>query len=256
MKQIFLFIVVVVAFLGTGQMAYAQNGVVAVQVEKQSWTIDAQTAARGITLTNTGERLAVTIGQGILPEGTFVEMSTYASEYFLNIQGAHRTTPMYRVVVRLPKGYVAPEGVHIYLPIQTKYPDEQYGKKSVWVWGDDDIWREISSQSAPEHNVVRTKISTGTTYFAVFSSDTVLEKGIASWYSYKNCNCAASPDYPKGTKLKVTRIETGKSIVVTVNDFGPERAQFPDRVIDLDLLAFEQLAGKKKGLIRVKVEPL
>lgn len=235
--------------------AVRAQGILATGVEQLSWTMDSQTSARGITLANTGARVAVTVAPGVLPEGTYVEMNTYASEYFLKIEGAHRTTPLYRVVVRLPQEYLAPvEGVT--LPVQIKYPDEQYGKKSVWIWGDDDIWRETSSQSVPESNLIRTKISTGTTYFAVFSSDTVLEKGVASWYSYKNCNCAASPDYPKGTKLKVTRIDNGKSIVVKVNDFGPERAQFPDRVIDLDLLAFEQLAGKKKGLIRVKVEPL
>ncbi|MCX6740406.1 MAG: septal ring lytic transglycosylase RlpA family protein [Candidatus Parcubacteria bacterium] len=81
-----------------------------------------------------------------------------------------------------------------------------------------------------------------------------MSEGVASWYKYKSCNCAASPDYPKGTKLKVTNVDNGKSIIVKVNDWGPDRSVHPNRVIDLDVVAFKQIAKKSAGLCKVKVE--
>ena len=76
-------------------------------------------------------------------------------------------------------------------------------------------------------------------------------------YKYKNCDCAASPDYPKGTMLKVTNLENGKSIIVKVNDWGPERDKHPDRVIDLDKTAFKKLGSLSRGLLKnVRVEPV
>ncbi len=86
--------------------------------------------------------------------------------------------------------------------------------------------------------------------------------GIASFYNqaryrsfgYKNGNFAASTIYPKGSKLKVTRLLTGKSIIITVNDYGPEERT--GRLIDLDISAFKQLGSTRVGVIYVKVEPI
>lgn len=84
-----------------------------------------------------------------------------------------------------------------------------------------------------------------------------MTEGVASWYAYKGCNCAASPDFPKGSYVKVTRInDPSKSVIVCINDYGPERDIFPDRVIDLDKVAFTQIAPLGAGLTRVKVEPV
>lgn len=93
--------------------------------------------------------------------------------------------------------------------------------------------------------------------YVILSND-VMSIGDASWYKYKNCMCAASPDYPKGSKLQVTDLDTGKSIVVTVNDWGPERNIFPNRVIDLDVVAFEALGWSlKHGILKnIEVTPL
>lgn len=89
---------------------------------------------------------------------------------------------------------------------------------------------------------------------AILEDITLMTDGTASWYKYKGCNCAASPDYPKGTKLKVTNVDNGKSVLVKVNDWGPDRSVHPDRVIDLDVVAFKQIANKSAGLCKVKVE--
>ncbi len=84
-----------------------------------------------------------------------------------------------------------------------------------------------------------------------------MDGGRASWYGYKGCNCAASPDFPKGSYVKVTSLkDPKKSVVVRINDYGPDRKIFPERVIDLDKVAFKKLAGLGSGVIDVKVEPL
>ncbi len=89
------------------------------------------------------------------------------------------------------------------------------------------------------------------------SSPIGLRQGTATWYSYKHCDCAASPDFPKGTQLRVSLTDHPEtSVVVTVNDYGPDRNLFPNRVIDLDSVAFKQLAPLSLGLVNVTVDPV
>ncbi len=86
---------------------------------------------------------------------------------------------------------------------------------------------------------------------------TYMREGIASWYAYKHCLCAASPDFPKGTKLRIRSVQDpNKSVVITVNDWGPDRKVLPNRAIDLDKVAFKKLAPRGAGLLRVTIEPV
>lgn len=81
--------------------------------------------------------------------------------------------------------------------------------------------------------------------------------GFASWYRYKKCRCAASPDFPKGTRLLVRRADDpSKYTVVRVNDYGPDRSLFKDRAIDLDSKIFTNVGKLSEGEVRVTVEPL
>jgi len=91
----------------------------------------------------------------------------------------------------------------------------------------------------------------------VVLEDQKMSQGAASWYAYKHCNCAASPDYPKGTKLLVTNLYNNKSVEVVVNDYGPDRAIHPDRVIDLDKVAFSAIGEIWQGILsNVTVVPI
>lgn len=93
--------------------------------------------------------------------------------------------------------------------------------------------------------------------FAPVYCSGIMRTGTASWYRYKGCLCAASPDVPKGTKLKVSRQDDPtKSVVVTINDYGPDRAIHPERVIDLDRVAFAAIGNPRGGVLNVTVEPL
>lgn len=83
----------------------------------------------------------------------------------------------------------------------------------------------------------------------------IMRTGTATWYKYKGCLCAASPDVPKGTKLKVSRQDDpATSVIVTVNDYGPDRKLFPERVIDLDKVAFAKIGNPRGGILSVTVE--
>ncbi|MBD3300729.1 MAG: DUF348 domain-containing protein [Candidatus Moranbacteria bacterium] len=79
-------------------------------------------------------------------------------------------------------------------------------------------------------------------------------KGTATWYAYTGTMACASRDYPKGTELKVTNLENGKSVVVVVNDYGP--MEYTGHIIDLDKVAFAKIANLGQGVIRVKIEKL
>jgi rare lipoprotein A len=88
------------------------------------------------------------------------------------------------------------------------------------------------------------------------------EQGIASWYGYESGNrtamgtrfkpqayTAAHKTLPLPSKVRVTNLHNGRSIIVMVNDRGPFKK---NRLIDLS-----QEAAKKigiHGLAKVKVE--
>ena len=82
--------------------------------------------------------------------------------------------------------------------------------------------------------------------------------GRASWYvhpKYRKELMAASTQFSRGAKVKVTNLDNGKEVIVTIKDWGPDPAVHPDRVIDLGKEAFKKIASTKAGVIDVRVEP-
>lgn len=96
----------------------------------------------------------------------------------------------------------------------------------------------------------------------------------ASWYSMESClregtsgimangrklddrrYTAASWDYAFGTRLKVTNLQNGRSVVVEVCDRGPNKKLYSQgRVIDLSKGAFAAIADLRLGVIPIKIE--
>jgi rare lipoprotein A len=62
---------------------------------------------------------------------------------------------------------------------------------------------------------------------------------------------AAHRSLPLGTKVRVTNIRNGKSVVVSINDRGPRHAGL---VIDLSAAAAAKIGMKKTGNALVKLE--
>ena len=69
----------------------------------------------------------------------------------------------------------------------------------------------------------------------------------------KNAMTAAHRTLPFGTKVRVTSLKSGKSVVVRINDRHPGTK---GRVIDLSEGAFKQIAPLEAGIVRVKMEIL
>ena len=67
----------------------------------------------------------------------------------------------------------------------------------------------------------------------------------------KTALTAAHKTLPLGTKVRVTNLSNGKSIVVRINDRGPFKA---GRVIDLSEAAAQHIAMTGSGLVRVAID--
>ncbi len=94
-----------------------------------------------------------------------------------------------------------------------------------------------------------TEIVTQGTYVKLGKS----HSGAASWYAWTGTMAAANPWLPKGSFVKVTNTENGKSVIVVINDRGPF---VPGRIIDLDKVAFAKIASVGAGVINVKMEEI
>lgn len=93
------------------------------------------------------------------------------------------------------------------------------------------------------------------------------EVGMASWYSdtFHNRKTASGERYDKnkltgahntlpfGTKVRVTRLDNGKSVVITINDRGPH---IRGRIVDLSRKAAEKIGLIDDGVTKVRLTTL
>jgi hypothetical protein len=77
---------------------------------------------------------------------------------------------------------------------------------------------------------------------------THVQVGEASWYWHDGLT-AAHPWLPFGTRVTVTNLANGKSVVVVINDRGP----FGGRIIDLSDEAFAVIAPLSQGVCQVRL---
>ncbi|HSN98312.1 MAG TPA: type VI secretion system tip protein TssI/VgrG, partial [Candidatus Nanopelagicales bacterium] len=94
-----------------------------------------------------------------------------------------------------------------------------------------------------------------------------VQTGPASWYGPgfhgratasgerfdQNALTAAHPSLPFGTRVRVTRVDNGRSVVVRINDRGPFTG---GRIIDLSRAAGDQIGLINDGVAQVRVEVL
>ncbi|OGB74850.1 hypothetical protein A2810_01890 [candidate division Kazan bacterium RIFCSPHIGHO2_01_FULL_49_10] len=73
--------------------------------------------------------------------------------------------------------------------------------------------------------------------------------GTATWYRFGNKLTAASTQFPKGTRLRVTADNSGKYVDVEVNDYGPTAET--GVTLDLNQPAFLKLAPLGAGRINI-----
>jgi rare lipoprotein A len=98
--------------------------------------------------------------------------------------------------------------------------------------------------------------STGTKFRgkASFYSNKFSGKSTASGQRYFPDNyTGAHRSLPFGTRIKVTNISNKKSVIVIINDRGPNKQ---DRIIDVSRIAAEELDMIRDGIIDVEIEVL
>jgi rare lipoprotein A len=93
------------------------------------------------------------------------------------------------------------------------------------------------------------------------------EEGAASWYGRShhgrttasgkpfdmNAMTAAHRRLPLGARVRVTHIDNGRSVELTINDRGP---YIRGRIIDLSYGAAQRLGFTDSGIARVRVDTL
>jgi len=94
-----------------------------------------------------------------------------------------------------------------------------------------------------------------------------VQEGVVSWYGERFHNrptasgelfdvaalTMAHPSLPFGTKVRVTNLRNGRSVVVRVNDRGPFVGS---RIADLSQAAAATLGMLQRGLARARIEVL
>ena len=92
-----------------------------------------------------------------------------------------------------------------------------------------------------------------TSFKATYYSDTFQGKVMRSGQVYDaNKLTCASNTHKLGTKLKVTNVDNGKSVIVRVTDTG----SFKKITLDLSKKAFSKIAELDKGVINIKIKKI
>ncbi len=110
-------------------------------------------------------------------------------------------------------------------------------------------------------------VTRGVRYYLLANSDGYDETGIGTWYGKRfhgrktasgevfdmNAMTAAHKTLPLGTRVKVTNLKNGKSIVVRITDRGPFAKT---KIIDLSRRGAEILGFRYAGITKVRVQAL
>jgi len=215
-------------------------------------TIDKATIDKGYTVTAFDDAIKLSLVPGVLASATPVEVIRLDEpmDYPWHL---NKLSHVYQFEFKNKQAH----NDHHPFYIQVNYEETSAEYKKVFFYDKNyNTWRPLPTKDFPEEKFVRSLIHLPYARIAVFSFPETMTSGKASWYAYKGSLFAASPDYPKGSKLRVFNNDNGKYVDIIVNDYGPDRSIHPDRPIDLDKVAFARIADLSEGIIDVTIEPL
>ncbi|HMB26272.1 MAG TPA: septal ring lytic transglycosylase RlpA family protein [Patescibacteria group bacterium] len=222
----------------------------------QDVNIDRPTIEKGYTLVSQDEKFYLGIFPNVLAQRTRVVVKQFDKDFFEFPPGWEPACNVYEFDIFNKKAFKDNDPLIVRIK---NLPNNQKEKKLFFYNGIIKEWVLLPSEML-DPNLLQSYIHLPYAKLVVLEKDNTMATGKASWYAYKDCMCAASPDYPKGSILRVKDLDTEKEIQVTVNDYGPDRSVFPDRIIDLDKVAFEKLAplwvGVVDNILVEKVEDL
>ncbi len=167
-------------------------------------------------------------------------------------EGLTLVSPLYQFHVYTTEEETVAEPMYV----NVKYYSPNLTEKSLRYWdGNRNDWVELPSDVDYDGWKVRGMIHLPYAVVGVFETDEItVQEGVASWYySSRYPFGAANNEFEYDTQLRVTNLENGQSVVVTVVSRGPF---VPGRVIDLSKTAFSEIADAWQGVINVRVEKL
>ncbi|PIR12718.1 hypothetical protein COV49_04535 [Candidatus Falkowbacteria bacterium CG11_big_fil_rev_8_21_14_0_20_39_10] len=214
--------------------------------------LDKATIAKGYTVAAFEDILKLSLAPGILSEDTGVDVWEINESVDMP-WNLDRVSKIYQFEFRNKQAYDNQKPFYI----QFAYNESSDDYKQVFFYDKNySAWRPLPTRDYPKEKFVRSLIHLPFARIVVLSNPDVLAIGKASWYAYRGGNFAASPDFPKGSKLRVYNTDNNKFVDVEINDFGPDRNLHPDRVVDLDKVAFKKIASLGAGIINVSIEAL
>jgi D-alanyl-D-alanine endopeptidase (penicillin-binding protein 7) len=226
-----------------------------INTDKKNFNIylDRETILKGYTVSAFDNYIKLSLVPGILDNDTDVLLEEILDDEMIFPWSLRKISSVVQFEFVNKKAY----DNHKPFYIQFSYDESDQNYKQVFFYDKgQNLWRPLPTKDYPEEKFVRSLIHLPYARLAVFSYPGVEIAGKASWYKFKGGDFTASTVYPKGSLLRVYNRENNKYVDVVVNDFGPERDKFPDRVLDLDYEAFKKIAGSGAGVIDVFIEPL
>ncbi len=247
-KFLFGFMVIVFVFsLSTAGQANIFEPVI------YSLFIDEATLSRGYTITSQDNVFYVGVTPDVLTKPSYVVTKHFSREIFDFPEGMVPLSDVYEFDLENKEAFNSERPVWVKIK---PFRQTNNGKRMYFYNGVSQKWEELPTYKA-DSEFVKAAFHLPYARLVILEGDEFVKTGHASWYAYKYCDCAASPDFPKGSLLQVTNLDNGKSVDVIVNDYGPDRSIFPQRVIDLDKIAFQQLGNLRDGVLKnVKVKLL
>lgn len=260
-------------------LVLASSAVAQTVGELHTWSFDAATIEKGYTVSTPDGRFHLGILPGVLMGETDVTIKVFDHVSYTQRELYQVNTAVVDEIVetleesRIVLDWPLPEGMEIvsliyefdikgaadlYNPelplwLRTHFDAATQEKKGIYFYDKgQQLWVEIPAEIHAADQSFRSAIHLTYAPMAILAQ-AIPTVGEASWYKWRDCNCAASRDYPAGSLLKVTHEPSGNSVIVQVNDYGPE--EWTGRIIDLDVIAFEQLVPKGYGITTVHVEP-
>jgi len=223
-------------------------------IDNKSYSInlDYATIKKGYTVTDESKKLKLSLVPEILNQATRVNIIKLNEEMDLPWR-LEKLSDIYQFEFINKNAY----DNHKPFYIQFSYDKQNNNYKKVFFYDKNfNSWRPLPTKDFPKEKFVRSLIHLPFARIAVFSYPEILTSGDASWYAYKPGNYAASPDFPKGSKLRVYNNDNNKFVDVIINDYGPDRKLHQKRVIDLEKNAFAKIAKLGCGIINISIEPL
>ncbi|MFH0956156.1 MAG: RlpA-like double-psi beta-barrel domain-containing protein [Candidatus Falkowbacteria bacterium] len=214
--------------------------------------LDKQTIAKGYTISAFEDTIKLSLVPGVLGEATGVDI-VELNETIDSPWQLEKLSKVYQFEFKNKAAYEDKKPFYV----QFSYDKASNYYKQVFYYDKNyTAWRPLPTIDYPNESFVRSLIHLPFARIAVFANPEALVVGQASWYKYKGGLFAASPDFPKNSKLRVYNTANNKFVDVVINDFGPERKLHPNRVVDLDKVAFSKLASTGAGIINIRVQPL